>query len=110
MEEQTSSATQPQPQPQPQPQRIVYVHRVERKNKIGTAGFVFAMLALFFGAIPVLGWIFWLLGIIFSSVGLGRNPKGLSPAGLIVSIFSLFLIIIVTVLFWYYFVELIDSL
>ena len=104
MEDQTLE-TQPQPQ-----ERIVYVHRAERKNKIGTAGFVFAMLSLFLGAIPVLGWIFWFLGIIFSSVGLGRKPKGLAPAGLIVSIFALFVIIAVSAMFWYAIVDFFESL
>lgn len=90
--------------------RIVYVQRKEPKNKIGTAGFVFAMLSLFLGAIPVLGWIFWFLGIIFSSVGLGRKPKGLAPAGLIISIIALFVIIIVSVVFWYSIGEALDML
>ena len=98
MENQTSETQAP---------RIVYVHRPERKNKIGTAGFVFAMLSLFLGWVPLVGWLFWFLGIIFSSVGLGRKPKGLAPAGLIVSIFALFVIIAVTVSCWYYFMELI---
>ncbi len=97
MENQTSENQTP---------RIVYVQREERKNKIGTAGFVFAMLSLFLGVIPVLGWIFWLLGIIFSSVGLGRSPKGLAPAGLVVSIIALFVIIIVSVSIGY---SIIDS-
>lgn len=88
----------------------MYVQRTERKNKIGTAGFVFAMLSLFLGAIPVLGWIFWFLGIIFSSVGLGRRPKGLAPAGLIISIIALFVIIIMSVVFWYSIGEVLDTL
>lgn len=88
MEDQTSET---------QAQRIEYVPKQEQKNKIGTAGFVFAMLALFLGVIPILGWIFWLLGMIFSCIGLSRRPKGLATAGLIISVIALIVIIVVTV-------------
>ncbi len=54
-------------------------------NGLGTAGFVLALIALFLGWIPVLGWILWLLGVIFSLIGVFRTPRGLSIAGLIIS-------------------------
>ena len=37
------------------------INQVEKKsNGIGTAGFVLALIAIFLGWIPVLGWILWL--------------------------------------------------
>jgi hypothetical protein len=65
------------------------------KNGIATAGFVLALVALFLGWIPVLGWIIWLLGLIFSSVGLAKakkvkgKGKGLAIAGLVISLIGI---------------------
>ena len=58
---------------------------------MATAGFVRALLTLFLGWIPLLGWVMWLLGLIFSAIGLGNAGKldgegrGLAIAGLIIS-------------------------
>jgi hypothetical protein len=62
-------------------------------NGIGTAGFVLALVALFGSWLPVASWILWILGIIFSFIGLFRRPRGLAIAGFIISAFSLVLII-----------------
>lgn len=70
---------------------------VEKKgNGMGTAGFVLALLGLIFCWVPVLDWILWLLGLIFSIIGMFKPKKGLAIAGLIISF--LFLIIIFVVL------------
>lgn len=76
-----------------QPQ--VIINQVEKKNNgIGTAGFVLAIVGLFLDWIPVLGWIIWILGLIFSFIGIFRTPKGLSIAGLIISLIDLVIIIV----------------
>ena len=81
---------------QSQPAQTVIVNQAEKKtNGIGTAGFVLALIALFLGWIPFLGWILWLLGLIFSFVGVFRTPKGLSIAGLVISLIGIILLIVV---------------
>jgi len=69
----------------------VYVNQVvqQRTNGIGTAGFVLALIALFLGWIPVVGWVLWILGLIFSLIGLFRTPRGFAVAGLIISVIGL---------------------
>ncbi|NQX80910.1 MAG: hypothetical protein HRT66_02800 [Flavobacteriaceae bacterium] len=62
-----------------------------KSNSVGTAGFVLALIGFFFGWVPVLGWIVWLLGLILSSVGISKAKKtgvgkGLSIAGLVISL------------------------
>lgn len=93
------SAGQPQTQPQPQSaqqpiqqttnatQQSVYVNVASEKksNSIGTTGLVFAILGLCLGWIPILGWIIWFLGALFSFIGLFRTPRGTAIAGFIIS-------------------------
>lgn len=82
--------------PQSQTGQTVIVNQLERKsNGIGTAGFVLALIAIFLGWVPILGWILWLLGLIFSSVGVFRTPKGLAIAGLVISLIGIILLIVV---------------
>ena len=72
------------------------INQTEKKsNGIGTAGFVLALIAIFLGWVPVLGWILWLLGLIFSFVGVFKTPKGLSIAGLVISLIGIILLITV---------------
>lgn len=81
---------------QDNPGQTIIINQEEKKsNGIGTAGFVLALIGLFFGWIPVLGWILWLLGLIFSSVGVFKSPKGLSIAGLVISLIGIILLIVV---------------
>ena len=47
---------------------IIVNQPVPKSNGMGTAGFVLALLALFLGWVPVVGWILWVLGLIFSCV------------------------------------------
>ena len=69
---------------------------VERQsNGVGTAGFVLAVVTFFLGWIPVLGWILWLLGLILSSIGMSKQPRGLAIAGFIISLISLVFLIFV---------------
>jgi len=67
----------------------------KKSNGIGTAGFVLALIALFLGWIPFLGWIIWILGLIFSFVGVFKSPRGLSIAGLIISFIGIIMLIVV---------------
>lgn len=64
-----------------------------QKNSMGVAGFVLALVGLFTSVIPVFGWIIWLLGLIFSIIGVTRKPKGLAIAGLIISLIGVILLI-----------------
>ncbi len=70
--------------------QTIIVQQTEKKsNGIGTAGFILALLSLFLGWIPVLGWIMWLLGLILSAVGMTKKPKGLAIAGLVISLIGI---------------------
>ena len=66
-----------------------------QKNGMGVAGFVLALLGLIFCWGPILGWILWILGLIFSIIGVCRKPKGLAIAGLIISCLYLILATVV---------------
>ncbi|MBP5172767.1 MAG: hypothetical protein J6037_03570 [Bacteroidales bacterium] len=63
------------------------------KNGIAIAGFVLSLVALFSSTLPVARWIVWVLGFIFSIVGLTKKPRGFAVAGLIISLFGLMLIL-----------------
>ena len=55
--------------------QTVIINQSEKKsNGIGTAGFVLALIALFLGWVPVLGWVLWFLGLILSFVGVFKQP------------------------------------
>jgi hypothetical protein len=72
---------------------IIINQQASSSNGAGTAGFVLALISLFLGWIPFLGWLLWLLGLIFSLVGLSKKPKGLAIAGLIISLIGILLLI-----------------
>jgi len=71
----------------------------KKSNGLGTAGFVLALIALAVGWIPIVGWIvggiLWILGFIFSFIGVFRSPRGLAIAGLIISCFWVILFVFV---------------
>jgi hypothetical protein len=66
-----------------------------QKNGTGTTGFVLALIALFLSWVPVLGWILWLLGAIFSVVGLFKQPRGFAIAGTVISFIGVIILIVV---------------
>jgi len=76
----------------PQGQTIIVSPQARQSNGTGTVGFVLALIALFLGWIPVLGWVVWFLGLILSFVGLFKNPKGLAIAGLVISLIGVALL------------------
>jgi hypothetical protein len=76
--------------------QTIIVNQVESKsNGIGIAGFVLALIALFLGWVPVLGWILWFLGLILSFIGVFKLPRGLAIAGLVISLIGVILILTV---------------
>ena len=83
-EEQNSSA-----------QTIIINQQEKKSNSIGTAGLILALIGLFLGWVPVLGWIVWLLGLILSSVGIFKKPKGMAVAGLVISLIGIILLLFV---------------
>jgi branched-subunit amino acid ABC-type transport system permease component len=68
---------------------------INPSNAAGTAGFVFALFALFVSAVPVFGWILWIPGLILSFVGVFNSPKGFAVTGLIISVLDLYLLLTV---------------
>ena len=76
-------------------QTIIINQQEKKSNGVGTAGFVLALIALFVGWIPVLGWIVWFLGLILSFVGVFKSPKGMSIAGLVISLIGIILLLVV---------------
>ena len=78
-----------------QGQTIIVNQQKSESNGTGTAGFVLALIALFLGWIPILGWTLWILGLILSFVGVFKNPKGLAIAGLVISVIGIILMIFV---------------
>ena len=83
---------------QDKPVTNVYVQNVvqsPQKNSLGTAGFVLSLVALLVGWVPVLGWIVWILGAIFSGIGIFRKPRGLAIAGACISFFWLIIFVLI---------------
>lgn len=76
-------------------QTIIINQQEKKSNSVGTAGFVLALIALFLGWVPVLGWIVWLLGLILSFVGVFKNPKGMAITGLVISLIGIILLLTV---------------
>lgn len=62
-------------------------------NNIGIAGFVLATVSIFTSWIPVLGFIIWFLGYIFSFVGCFKEPRGFAVTGIIISFLNLLIFI-----------------
>ena len=78
------------------PAQVVINHGGDKpSNGIGIAGFVLALLALFLGWIPFLGWVMWIVGLILSAVGMTKRPRGLAIAGLVISLVGLILMLVV---------------
>lgn len=73
---------QPQ-QPYYQPQVVV---AQTPNNGLGVAGFVCSICAIVFCWVPILDVILWLLGLIFSFIGMFKAPRGLAIAGFILAL------------------------
>ncbi len=94
MEQQITQPTQQAPNGSiPGGQQIIINQQESKKNGIGTAGFVLALLAFLFCWVPVLDIILWILGAIFSLVGIFRAPRGLAIAGTVISFIGIIVLI-----------------
>ncbi|MBD5225122.1 MAG: EscU/YscU/HrcU family type III secretion system export apparatus switch protein [Bacteroidales bacterium] len=76
-----------------------YPQRRQESNGIGTAGFVLALVSFFGFWLPYVGGLTWLLGLIFSIIGVNRPPRGLAIAGLVISLVG-FVFAVLAVLFF----------
>ena len=65
------------------------------KNPLGVAGFVLALIGVFTSWVPVLGWIVWILGALFSIIGLFKKPKGMAIAGVVLTFIDIILLLFV---------------
>lgn len=76
--------------------QTIIVNQVEKKsNGLGTAGFILSLIALFVGWVPFFGWLIWILGLIFSFIGVFKTPRGLAIAGLVISFIGIILLVLV---------------
>ncbi len=66
---------------------------LSRSNGVGVAGFVFAILSVIFCWVNVMGWIFWIIGIILSFVGCFKKPRALAIAGLFICFIGIILLL-----------------
>lgn len=73
-------------------QTIIIKQEEKKSNGLGTAGFVLALIGLIFGWVPGLGWITWILGLIFSFIAIFKKPRGLAIAGLVISLLGFILL------------------
>ncbi len=78
-------------------------------NTMGILGFIFSLLSLFIGFIPIFGWIIWVLGLVFSCIGLGRRPRALAVAGLIISVAVVAMLVVFAAIFGEAFSEAMDA-
>ena len=84
---------QPEPQPvQPQPQPV------RRRNGIGTAGLVLSIIGMALFWLPVVNVILWFLGFLFSFIGVFKRPRGKAIAGLVISIVSVLILVVISLI------------
>jgi len=82
------------------PQQQIIINQVgPSSNGCGTTGFVFALLSAFFCWIPILDWILFAFGLLFSFIGLFKRPRGLAIAGFIISVIDLVVLILLAAVF-----------
>ena len=70
---------------------VVSTNQTEQKNVIGLVGMIIAIVALVFSMVPVLGWILWFFGELFSVIGLFKKPRTCAVIGFILSLMGLVL-------------------
>ena len=67
---------------------------VSKSNGIGTAGFIMALLSLLLVWLPIINFIIWGLGLLFSFIGLFKRPRGLAIAGFIISSIGIVIMVV----------------
>jgi flagellar biosynthesis protein FliP len=75
--------------------QTIIIHQQSQTNGVGVAGFVLALLSIFFFWAPVFDWILWVLGLILSAIGVRKTPRELAIAGLVLSLIDLLLLLFV---------------
>ena len=70
---------------------VVSANQTEQKNVFGLVGMIVAIVALVFSMGPVLGWILWFFGELFSVIGLFKKPRTCAVIGFILSLMGLVL-------------------
>jgi hypothetical protein len=78
---------------QPQTGNPVFIVQEKKRNGVGTAGFVLALLGLILCKAQGVNLILWLLGLILSIIGCFRKPRGLAIAGVVISFAVIILLI-----------------
>lgn len=68
-------------------------------NGMGIAGFICSIASVILCWSTFAGVVLWLLGLTFSAIGMSQRPRGLAIAGLIISLISFLLFIIIAVIF-----------
>ncbi len=76
-------------------QTVIIQQSEKSSNGIGTAGFILALIAIFLGWVPFLGWIIWMLGLIFSAIGIFKTPRGFAIAGLVISLIGIIFLLVI---------------
>lgn len=79
---------------QPQ-QQVVIVNQEKPRNGLGVAGLVLTCIGLLGSWVPILGWIIWFLGFLFSLIGIFKKPRTCAIIGLILSTIDLLILILV---------------
>lgn len=87
---------QPNPYQQPVYQQV---YQRPRNNGLGIAGFVLALCAWIFSWVPVVNLLTWILGLVFSFIGMFKAPRGLAIAGFVISVIGI-VILVLALLFW----------
>ena len=95
MTDYTQDPQNPQEQQQQQGPTVIVNQAEKKSNGLGTAGFIMALLAGILFWVPVLNWILWILGLVFSFIGVFKKPRGLAIAGLIISLLWIIVIVVV---------------
>lgn len=86
------------------------VRETKQKNGIGLTGFILSLVCLFTSWAPGLNIVMWILGLVFSAVGVFRKPKGFAIAGLVISMISILIIILLAAVIGELASELFDEL
>lgn len=80
--------------PTPPPVYHTTVYQQSRSNGMAIAGFVCALVALVLFWLPVISWVLWVLGLVFSLIGVFKAPRGFAIAGLIITFIGVIILLI----------------
>jgi len=76
-------------------QTIIINQQTKSSNAAGIAGLILSVISWFLFCFPIMGSIIWLLGAVFSIIGLFKRPRGAAIAGVIISFIGLIILIFV---------------